>query len=416
MTRTGTVRVALLALLVATGLSPAAAAAEIEGTLEVASVWPDGRIGWTWGPHDLSENGRVMVFAGEGRLYRRDLAEGVTEELSVARHLDPRGLDVSDGGRFVAILDTEIVGRDRNRRIVADLYLHDVRRDATRRVLRIADRVGGAILSEGPVLGGGTRYLAFATRDPDFAAQDTNERRDVFVLDRRSGDVELVSATRRGRPGNGLSGSPAMTADGRHVLFASSSSDLVPHDTNGRSDIFLRDLDSGTTTRVNVTDDGAQARGGSAQWPAISADGSTVAFVARARSLDPSATDDDFDVFVRDLAAGTTVRLGAGKQGGTSFVSDLSEDGRYLVYGSTRPDITTAPGCVGGEYHVYLLDRVDATTTCLSPHPDPTVSGGSGGGLVSAQGEVVAFSSDAVLLPGTDQQNYVYLWRRTGTG
>jgi Tol biopolymer transport system component len=398
-------------------MTSGAAVGDAEGNLEMASIYPDGRPAWPSGAYDLSANGRFLIFPSTDFLYRRDLHEGVTETLSLSRRHDPRGIVTTAGGRFVAFSETDIVGPRDDRRLVADIYLHDVRVGATRRVIRIADRVGGAArLSEGPVLGGGTRYVAFTTRDPDFARMDNNERRDVFVLDRRSGRVELVSAAPGGHPGNGLSGGMAMTADGRVVVFSSSASNLVPGDTNDSEDIFLRNLDTNSTTRVNVTNNGGQAGKGSAQWATISSDGSTVAFAARARSLDSAATDNGFEVFVRDLAAQTTTRLAPGTQNGYSLAPVLSADGRYVAYSSSRPDITDTPGCTNTGRAVYLHDRLDGTTTCLSPYLDPATAGQSYGARMSAVGNAVAFLSDSELLSGAGQEDRLYLWRRTAAG
>jgi hypothetical protein len=376
------------ALLVTALLGPAANAGE-EPELQVASVLPDGALGWSSDDYDVSTHGRFVLFGSAGFHYRRDLRQDSTRPLGLARRLDPRGEVLSGGGRYVAFWNTD--PNPDGGGLVAQIHVHDVRRGTTRVVLRTTGEVGHLGELEGPVLAAGTRYVGFGTRDPGFAARDTNERRDGFVLDRRTGRVELVSATRRGRAGDGLSNGPALSADGRTAVFTSVATNLVPGDTNGRSDVFVRDLDADTTTRINVGDDGVQATEG-ASWATISADGSTVAWVAGGT------------VTVRDLATGTTTAVAPG------IAPSLSDDGRHVAFNSSA-DVTGGPGCAGSA--VYLHDRLEGSTTCLSP-ADEVEGGGSYGAVVTGDGAGVVFFSDAVLWPGLDHQGYVIAWRRDG--
>ena len=122
----------------------------------------------------------------------------------------------------------------------------------------------------------------------------------MFVRDRRSGTTQRVSVATDGTQANNDNYSPAISADGRYVTFQSDASNLVPGDTNGTWDVFVRDRQSGTTQRVNVATDGTQANSGS-DSPAISADGRYVAFASYASNLVPGDTNHSEDVFVRDL-------------------------------------------------------------------------------------------------------------------
>ncbi|MGZ4618639.1 MAG: TolB family protein, partial [Frankiaceae bacterium] len=101
---------------------------------------------------------------------------------------------------------------------------------------------------------------------------------------------------------------PAVSADGRYVVFTSDAANLVPGDTNDTPDVFVRDRRAGTTTRVSVSNTGAQGNGYSYNAPAVSADGRYVAFVSDAANLVPGDTNGASDVFVRDRRAGTTTR------------------------------------------------------------------------------------------------------------
>jgi Tol biopolymer transport system component len=119
------------------------------------------------------------------------------------------------------------------------------------------------------------------------------------VRDRQTGKTELVSVSTSGAQANGYSSYPTISADGRFVAFVSFASNLVPGDTNGKNDVFVRDRQSGKTERVNVSASGAQANN-SSTYPAISADGRFVAFESRATNLVPGDTNGRFDVFVAE--------------------------------------------------------------------------------------------------------------------
>ena len=129
--------------------------------------------------------------------------------------------------------------------------------------------------------------VVFSSASSRLVPGDTNGHRDVFVRDLATGETTLVSVGMNGQLGNNDSDGASMSADGRYVAFGSLASNLVPGDTNGFSDVFVRDLQSGVTTRVSVPVGGGQASGHSAFGsPAtISADGREVAFSSTAKNL-----------------------------------------------------------------------------------------------------------------------------------
>jgi len=115
-----------------------------------------------------------------------------------------------------------------------------------------------------------SRFVAFTSSATNLVPGDTNGGVDVFVRDRRTGTTELVSVASDETQANNFNFEPSISADGRFVAFTSFASNLVPGDTNSRADVFVRDRQTGTTERVSVTDDEAQAGGGSFD-PSISA-------------------------------------------------------------------------------------------------------------------------------------------------
>src|SRR3954451_23163109 len=147
------------------------------------------------------------------------------------------------------------------------------------------------------------QIIAFASTASGFMAADANgATRDVFTFNVTTGERRLISAAPGGA--DGASSSPAISADGTRVAFASSATNLVAGDANGAGDIFLTDRD-GAVTRVSVAADGGDANGPSAS-PDVSADGRFVVFESAASNLVAGDSDGVADVFVRDLQTGRT--------------------------------------------------------------------------------------------------------------
>lgn len=183
----------------------------------------------------------------------------------------------------------------------------------------------------------------------------------------------------------------AMSSDGRYVAFASDSTRIVSGDTNGRTDVFLRDRETGTTVRVSVSSTGAQANGSSAPpFGSVTPDGRYVTFMSSASNLVPGDTNEVGEVFLRDTAAGTTERVGvssSGVQGNNESIPwGISDDGRFVLFESAASNL------VAGESRaatVYLRDRLNHTTR-VAGLADRTAQCGSG--ALSADGSVAAFT------------------------
>ncbi len=212
--------------------------------------------------------------------------------------------------------------------------------------------------------------------------------------------VQLVSVDSTGNPANGGSYSPVLSADGRYVAFRSEASNLVAGDTNNAQDVFVRDVVAGTTTRVSVDSTGTQGNGDSYN-AVVSADGRYVVFESEASNLVFGDTNDDVDVFVRDVVAGTTTRVSVdsiGTQGtGGSGRPSVSADGRYVVFDSVASNLVA--GDTNGADDVFVRDLVAGTTTRVSVDsaggqangPSPFFSPSS----ISADGRYVVFDSGA---------------------
>ena len=166
---------------------------------------------------------------------------------------------------------------------------------------------GGNADSVSPVISADGRFVLFSSSANNLVPGDNGRLGlDIFLRDRASNTTALVSANFSGTGGgNGNSTAGQVSTNGRYVVFQSDASDLIAGDTNGISDIFVRDLQAGTNILVSVAGDGSWANGASTD-PVMTPDGRFVAFVSAASNLVANDTNGLADVFVRDLLNGAT--------------------------------------------------------------------------------------------------------------
>ncbi len=160
------------------------------------------------------------------------------------------------------------------------------------------------------------RYVVFTSQADSLSAADDNRFVSVFVQDRVTGSVTLVSVPAPGGSGEGDSTEPVISGDGHEVAFTSTAR-LSPQDTDGERDVYLRNLDTNVTKLVSVRSDGAQGSG--ANWePDLSHDGSTVVFTSTVANTFSSAdTEPDDDVYSANAATGalTLISRASGSNG-----------------------------------------------------------------------------------------------------
>jgi archaellum component FlaF (FlaF/FlaG flagellin family) len=248
------------------------------------------------------------------------------------------------------------------------------------------------------------RYVVFLSDASNLVPGDTNGFGDVFVRDLRTARITRVSRSSTGVQGNGPASFPAISADGRYVTYTSTASNLVPHDTNASGDVFVHDRRTGTVVRGSLSGSGAQGDNWSAS-SRISANGRYITFQSGASNLVPADTNDGWDQFVRDLWAGTTTRVTLSDTGGQipsgSGGGAISGDGRFVTWFSDAPNVVR--GDTDAMIDVFIRDWRAGTTERVSQTYTGTPPDSSS--LVSAisqNGRYVAFSSTASNLVPAD--------------
>jgi Tol biopolymer transport system component len=289
---------------------------------------------------------------------------------------------ISDDGRFVAFQSsaTNLVSGDTNN--FDDIFVHDRQTGATTRVSVDSSGTEGNGGSGAPSISADGRYVAFYSDASNLVSGDTNDCGDTFVHDRQAGTTTRVSVDSNGveqnAPPSDDYGVVSISGDGRFVAFYSDATNLVSGDTNNESDIFVHDLQTGQTTRASLASDGAQANGGSS-YPTLSTDGRTIAFQSYATNLVAGDTNGQGDVFVRDLQTGTTTRVSINSSGveanGWSNSPSISGDGRYVLFLSRSSNLDPRAFDFGIYELAYVHDRQNGLTSVVSVYSSGDVLG-----------------------------------------
>ena len=342
----------------------------------------------------------------------------VTALLSMATDGTPGNADslypsLSADGSTVAFesFAANLVSGDTNG--ASDIFVRDRASGRTSRVSVDSDGAEGNEGSSSPSISADGRFVAFASDATALAPGDRNRAGDVFVHDAKTGKTTRMSVASDGKPGNGDSFSPSISADGRFVAFVSEATNLVRGDTNGAADVFVHDRETDRTSRVSVASDGAQAAG-DAFSPSISGDGRYVAFATDAGNVVPGDDNRASDVFVHDNQTGRTVLVSAAgghpSDRGSSAPS-LSADGRVVAFVTDGPLVADD---TNNTEDVYVADLATGALRRVSLASDGTEGNRpSLGPSISADATVVAFESLATNLVVADSNAAEdVFWRR----
>ncbi len=393
----------------------------------------------------ISSDGRYVAFdsdssglvAGDTNRLRDvfvyDRSNGTVERISVGAggkqaNGDSQRPTLSGDGRLVAFWSAadNLVEVDANAE--TDCFVHDRQAHETIRVDLGPEGAEANGACARPIISGDGRLVAFESAATNLEkpnvlgkSTDTNKGRDVFVRDLEGKTTTRVSLKSDAKQATGDSVRPAISADGRYVAFQSDAP-LQADDTNKKSDVYLHDRETNETTRISIGPGGAEGNGGSFS-PTMSADGRLIAYWSNATNLIPGDGNKAGDVFVFDRSDGSTVRisLGADEVEGDGMSADpsMSPDGRYVAFWSAAANLV--PDDTNEKRDIFLHDRENATVTRVSVADDGTqADGDSFSPNVGAGGGLVAFDSAAKTLVPDDRKTkgsdiFLY-WEGTAPG
>jgi len=257
---------------------------------------------------------------------------------------DSRFPSISADGRFVAFDSTASTFDPDDLNAQRDIYLRDRETGETTLISRSLTGNAGNGSSAFASVSDDGRWIAFVSDAADLIEGDTNGEQDVFLYDGLFGSIRRVSVTASGgESGGGVVGQPAMTTDGMVVAFASRAADLVEGDPADFVDIFVYDRCTGAVELVSKGLSGGFPSGSSFS-PSISADGRYVAFSSQAEDLVEDDANGFEDVFVYDRQTGETVIASVSSAEepavGNSFSPSISADGERLIFQSDAPNLT----------------------------------------------------------------------------
>ncbi|MFJ3666591.1 TolB family protein [Streptomyces sp. NPDC090106] len=320
-----------------------------EGTVEQVSVRDDGGAYGLAFDGGISADGRYVVFQGGtgsveagdwfsgiflwDRIEDRTEVVGLTDDERPVYATDPV---ISRDGRYIAFLSTLADHGDTGTRVGAGVYVRDRARGTTRLVS----------VTEPPATGDGYSWIVGAptmSADGSRVAYTMNQARPglqgaTYTWDRRTGLKERFDRA------DGRTGRPTFSGNGRYAAFSSAAPDLVPGDTNGTEDVFVRDMVKGTVARISLGATGAQVDARSYE-PVISEDGHRVAFVSGATDLVAGDTARG-PLFSRDLRTGLTQRVTVARGGGESDYQGwpdtaVSRDGKVVAFDSWATNLVS---------------------------------------------------------------------------
>ena len=313
---------------------------------------------------------------------------------------------ISGSGAFVAFESdaSTLVADDGNG--LGDIFVRDILDAVTVRVSTARDGGDANGASANPSISADGRWIAFESLADNLVEGDLDTTKDIFLVGADRATVEVTIGP-GGAPADGDSSDPTLSTDGRYLAFASDATNLVTDDTNGKRDVFVLDRVSGEIERVSLGKRGTEANSGAFD-PAISADGRKVAFHSGASSLVKNDENGFSDIFIVDQLKGKIVRVSVGPKGseadGDSFSPSLSADGRFVTFHSDATNLVA--GDTNGTTDVFVYDSKTKTTVLVSdPSGADTADGPSfseGQSLIAANGTVVAFTGAATNLVSDD--------------
>ncbi|MBP8000037.1 MAG: PD40 domain-containing protein [Chloroflexi bacterium] len=346
-------------------------------------------------------NGYVDVF-----VYDRETSQtvrvSVASDGTEANAFSACPPSISANGRYVAFDSRadNLVADDTNG--IPDNFVHDRETGTTTRITVLHD--SPQAWHECPILAADGHFILFSS------AANSNSFTAIFIYNTETGETEPLSVKAQGTQTNGLAFVDAASADGRYIVFRSNAINLVMEDRNEDYDVFVNDRETGQTSRVSIRSDGGEANSGS-YGPAISGDGRYVIFASFADNLIDNDFGESGDVFVHDRQTGQTLRISElpedaqlQDEARSSSTGTISSDGRYAAFyrwpNFRRPELPYG-------FFIYDLTTHEVHGVAKAYSEDPLLSRG----VFSSDGHYFVFASEEPLAPDdTNNQLDIYFY------
>lgn len=298
---------------------------------------------------------------------------------------------LSAHGQFVAFAsdaDNLVNGDDNG---VSDIFVRDRSLSVTERISRRADGSESPCASKAPTITPDARYVVFESCGALVAPASGNQT-EVYRYDRASQTLDLVSIAAGGVRADSSSAGAHVSEDGRHVAFTSCARNLVPIVGGAQCQIYLRDMDTGTTVLASHANDGQPANSGYSADARVSGDGRFVGYTSSASNLVANDTNNAIDAFVFDRVSDTTERVSVGASGeqnrdSSLFFRGFDHGGNLALFQGTSSSFASGGSPI--VQRTYLRNRGAGTTTAIVIPGDDL--GGSKDPAISPDGRVIAF-------------------------
>ncbi|MBX7137831.1 MAG: hypothetical protein K1X83_07585 [Oligoflexia bacterium] len=322
--------------------------------------------GWGTGQSDTNGTTDVLSSFQSTVLYRS--SQSMT---SPAGNGASTGCTIGDlGYTYFSSLADDLTSGDNNG--TSDIYVMD---GFAGLISKSTSDESGNGPSLNPVTDSQSRYVVFSSTASNLVGSDTNNASDVFLESEGGGTISILSEKADHTPGNGHSNEPFISASGDYAVFASLATNLGGKQSKNFPDIFFKDLTTGDIEIVSIGVNGGEANGASSR-PSVSSDGRFVAFISAASNLVPDDTNGVSDLFVRDRQTSKTLRLNlsaSGAQGRRSVIdAQIASEGKYAVFSTV--DGSLVSGDTNGASDVFRvkLGQVLTPSTGIEEAPDLT--------------------------------------------
>ena len=315
---------------------------------------------------------------GKNDVFVHNRQTGITELVSVSSegvqgNNSSGASDISEDGRYIVFTSSSTNLVQINTGGYENVYLHDRNTAETKLISSPGEGIsanGGS--SDGSISPDG-RFITFTSFADNLVENDTNSKSDIFLYDCQTEQIELISKNNSNELGNAHSSPSEISVDGNFVVFASYANNLVPDDTNDNKDIFLLDRNENILSRISVSDEGVQGNSYS-NAPKISNNGQFIIYMSTSNNLVPNDNNDTRnDVFIYDRLTKSTKKISFADEGaglglyGGALGHAISGDGRYISFSNDSQN--SVANISGSQHMLFLYDRELDEMECLSFNP-----------------------------------------------